>query len=85
LIAHGAVCVSSKNLLLRAVESGGLDTVKALIEARADINRADNDGQTALDLAQKPSLKKGGLAFFNSFRSKIQFSIATYIFLFYQG
>ncbi len=88
------MCVSSKNLLLRAVESGGLDTVKALIEkgevdvnaycypkttsllvattkghidtvkalieARADINRADNDSQTALDLAQKPSLKKGG-------------------------
>ena len=54
------MCVSSKNLLLRAVESGGLDTVKALIEARADFNRADNDSQTALDLAQKPSLKKRG-------------------------
>jgi len=85
VIAHGDVCVSSKNLLLRAAESGDLDTVKALIEARADVNKTDNDGQTALDLAQKPYLKKGGLAFFSSFRSKTQFSIATYIFLFYQG
>ena len=52
------MCVSSKNLLLRAAESGDLDTVKALIEARADFNRTDNDSQTALDLAQKPYFQK---------------------------
>ena len=44
--------------LMRAAQNGQRDIVKALIEAKADVNAKNNDGDTALIVAQRQNYTK---------------------------
>ena len=44
---------NSLTVLMKAAAGGNKDVVKALIEAGADLNATDSNGDTALDYARK--------------------------------
>ena len=49
---------SAPTPLMQAALKGDADAVKALIEAGADVNAEDNDGNTALDVAKTDEVKE---------------------------